>query len=170
MQGINLPDWGSFEPELEKLRDQLTKNASDKKCPELLFRGQSDSEWQLSTTLERAGCEGMSFAAYYQRAIARVRPAVETFTGVKWDAADYSIALEESFRTDRELFSLRRFPSVEFYRYLVYLRHHGFPSPLLDWTASARLVLVSSQQMDHKAQPQGESSRNDSAENHQAYI
>jgi hypothetical protein len=40
------------------------------------------SEWQLSTTLERAGCEGMSFAAYYQRAVARVRPAVETFTGI----------------------------------------------------------------------------------------
>jgi FRG domain len=82
----------------------------------------------------------MSFAAYYQRAVARARPAVEIFTGVKWDAADYSIALEESFRTDRELFSLRRFPSVELYRYLVYLRHHGFPSPLLDWTASANIA------------------------------
>src|SRR5713101_5844717 len=105
MQGLDLADWVSFEAELEKLRDELTKNTSDKKCPELLFRGQSNSEWQLSTTLERAGCEGMSFAAYYGRSVARVRPAVETFTGVKWDVADYSIALEESFRTDRELFS-----------------------------------------------------------------
>lgn len=140
MEGINLPDWGSFEPELEKLRNELTKNAVGKRRPELLFRGQSDSEWQLSTTLERAGCDGMSFAAYYLRSVARVRPAVETFTGVKWDVADYSIALEESFRTDPELFFQRGFPSVELYRYMVYLRHHGFPSPLLDWTASANIA------------------------------
>jgi hypothetical protein len=32
MQGIDLPDWGSFEPVLEKLRGELTKNAFDKRC------------------------------------------------------------------------------------------------------------------------------------------
>jgi hypothetical protein len=34
------------------------------------------------------------------------------------------------------LFQFHRFPSPDFYRYMVYLRHHGFPSPLLDWTHS----------------------------------
>jgi len=66
MEGIDLPDWNSFEPQLQELRDELATNAIDKKCPELLFRGQSDSEWQLATTLERAGCQGMSFDAYYR--------------------------------------------------------------------------------------------------------
>jgi hypothetical protein len=39
---------------------------------------------------------------------------------------------------DKELFAVLpyRFPSLELYRYLVYLRHHGFPSPLLDWSHS----------------------------------
>lgn len=140
MEARELPSWDAFEPALQKLRDELTKIAIDGRCPALLFRGQSDSEWQLRTTLERADCEGMSFAAYYQRAVARVRPAVETFTGVKWDVPDYSVALEELFRSDHELFSLHRFPSVELYRYLVYLRHHGLPSPLLDWTESANVA------------------------------
>ena len=140
MEGIDLPDWNSFEPQLQELRDELATNAIDKKCPELLFRGQSDSEWQLATTLERAGCQGMSFDAYYRRAVSRVRPAVETFTGAEWDVPLYTIALEGSFRSDRELFSSHQFPSVQLYRYLVYLRHHGFPSPLLDWTASANIA------------------------------
>lgn len=151
MEGIDCPGWKSFEDELQTLREVLADSAPDKRCPELLFRGQSDSEWELTTTLERAGCQGMSFDAYYRRAVSRVRPAVETFTGVKWDVADYSIPLVESFRTDRELFSLHRFPSVELYRYLVYLRHNGFPSPLLDWTASVHVAAFFAFREDRKA-------------------
>lgn len=64
MQGVDCPDWKSFEHELQLLRDVLADFAPDKRCPELLFRGQSDSEWELATTLERAGCKGMSFDAY----------------------------------------------------------------------------------------------------------
>jgi hypothetical protein len=131
MESVPLPNWEAFTAELQRIRDELIKNASGKP-PDLLFRGQSDSSWPLTTTLERADCEGMSFDEYYRLTVHRVRPTVEALTGATWDVPDYDVSMEQVFRGDRELFSLRRFPSVTFYRYMVYLRHHGFPSPLLD--------------------------------------
>jgi hypothetical protein len=139
MEAVSVPNWDAFAAELQKLRDGLTDTASGRSS-ELLFRGQGDSSWPLTTTLERAGWEGMSFDDYYRLAVVRVKPAVESLTGAMWDAPDYDLSMEEAFRSDRELFSLRRFPSVSFYRYMIYLRHHGFPSPLLDWTSSAHVA------------------------------
>jgi hypothetical protein len=82
----------------------------------------------------------MSFDEYYRLTVHRVRPTVEALTGTTWDVPDYDLSMEQAFRSDRELFSLRRFPSVSFYRYMAYLRHHGFPSPLLDWTLSMHVA------------------------------
>lgn len=139
MEAAYLPNWDAFTVELQKLRDQLTRNASGEP-PELLFRGHSNSDWPLTTTLERVDCEGMSFDEHYRLAVTRVRPTVEAFTGTIWEVADYDLKLEEAFRDDRELFSSLKFPSVGLYRYMVYLRHHGFPSPLLDWTSSMHVA------------------------------
>jgi hypothetical protein len=129
MEEKNLPDWESFLAEIQFLRENY-KNRP------MLFRGQPDADFRLTTTLERAGCEEMSVDAYYLL-VSRVRPAIETFTGVNWDVPEYSLQLAESFR-QRELFTvgLGSFPSPPLYRYLIYLRHHGFPSPLLDWSYS----------------------------------
>lgn len=135
MDAIELSSWTEFEGQLAKLRNELGKRASSLiHASPLLFRGQEDAEFSLITTLERMGCEGMSLSRY-NRLMLRIKPAVETFTGTIWTAPEYSDEGERSFH-DSELISLHRFPPVDLYRYMVYLRHHGFPSPLLDWSYS----------------------------------
>jgi len=129
-KGKDLPNWEALEGEVAALRSQLGSGASP-----LLFRGQNNSEFLLSTTLERAGCQRMAIRDYYRLIVSRVRPAIETFTGQSWQVPDYSIKLHDSFG-DVNFLSDQRFPSVELYPYMVYLRHHGLPSPLLDWSYS----------------------------------
>ncbi len=75
MDGEDVSGLSEFEERLREVRKMVGDRAS------LLFRGQGDSSWPLTTTLERAGCEGMSLNDHYLL-FTRVKPAVETFTGV----------------------------------------------------------------------------------------
>jgi hypothetical protein len=129
MNTRDLPDWDTFQEEIQALRATYERPTFP-----LLFRGVSDSTFPLTTTLERAGCKDMFFSEFY-RLVSRAGPAIETFTGVQWNVPEYSIEMELSFK-DINTFSDNNFPSRELYPFLVYLRHHGFPSPLLDWSRS----------------------------------
>jgi len=121
-------NWREFEQWVEKLRTDLGQEASP-----LIFRGQGDFEWPLETTLERNGHKNMSFANYYML-ITEIGPAISALTAEQ--TPRYNPNLEKGFSGAASFREPGQFPSGPEYEYMAYLRHHGFPSPLLDWSRS----------------------------------
>lgn len=124
-------NWESFEKWLSDLRSQLGPNTASR----LIFRGQANSEWPLSTTLERSARQPFPLLEYY-RLVCSVSPAAATFTGVETPLYDHKITEQLRETGPESFFDPNRFPAGSIYEYLIYLRHHGFPSPLLDWSKS----------------------------------
>lgn len=96
---------------------------------DLLYRGQANREWKLDTTLERFGGIDMGMVDYF-RCISAVRPSIDAFTGRRHDIPTrdtYVDWLAKGIPHPKEFLA---------YEYFAYLRHHGFPSPLLDWSHS----------------------------------
>jgi hypothetical protein len=102
MEEIEISEWGEFELKLKELRGNLSRGHEP-----LLFRGQSNSGWPLTTTLERAGEEGMLYSDYY-RLISSIKPAVETFSTTRWDFPPFSSTIEKSSRDYEEFPASRR--------------------------------------------------------------
>ena len=101
----------------------------------VLYRGLADSNWQLDTTLERQSSKLWTLKSYYWQ-IWRCAPQIESFSESSWNLgspADVEKDLETCFR-DYTV-------EVPHYEYWAYLRHHGFPSPLLDWSKSPYIAL-----------------------------
>ena len=69
----------------------------------------------------------LSFAEYLRK-IQMITPAVESFTSVQRK----SFTIKE----ESEVLDKTNSLSENLYSHMTYLRHHGFPSPLLDWTLS----------------------------------
>lgn len=132
MEERNVDTWEEFKAELASLRREHGQSQKVERIYALLFRGQENSCWLLSTTLDRRR-ERMLFRDYY-RMISRVRSQVESLTGKEWPIPECSEVEERSaiYEFERDLWS-GKCPA---YAYMAYLRHHGFPSPLLDWSRS----------------------------------
>jgi hypothetical protein len=127
MQEVKVDTWDELAVKVADLRATLGDDSA------LVFRGQSDSRWRLSTTLERT--HGRTLFKDYYRVISRIKPQIESFTSNRWDIPEYpeiELLCNRYEELDRDLWS-GRCPA---YDYMVHLRHHGFPSPLLDWTRS----------------------------------
>lgn len=97
---------------------------------DFLFRGQGDPTWSLESTLERYAPKLTRLTDYY-RAIAIAQIEIESLLPRTWPEVD-SLEMRKHL-SDYDAVSMFELPH---YTYLVHLRHHGFPSPLLDWSRS----------------------------------
>jgi len=125
MQVVNLATWEEFERNVFSLYELLhPKTAEDVGyVSPILFRGHSNASWLLETTLERATGK-CSRADEYYNVMLSVQPTIQSFTEKIWD-------LSHPYPSDDGI------PKPPFgYEFMAYLRHHGFPSPLLDWSRS----------------------------------
>jgi hypothetical protein len=143
MKKIELDSWSQFAAEIAEIRRGREElQALHRRSFEIpLFRGLGCSAWALETTLERAYPFELSFEirdlpTYYSY-ISRSKSSVETLTEADWgalpDPPDFEKSLADFETLGAQFFFIKSGP---LYRFLIYLRHHGFPSPLLDWTAS----------------------------------
>ena len=126
-----IKNWEEFEKKLiseEKQRTENFKNEVKKRGHRLsvtdpLFRGQADEMWSLSTTLERFYQErGQNLQEFstkeYFGILKKINHGVSSNYGLPEKCEDKGMGAPAG------------------YDLMAHLRHHRFPSPLLDWTVS----------------------------------
>jgi hypothetical protein len=131
----DLNKWDDFLEAVEGLKAQtlaLREKTPGVRIPDLLFRGQRESDWTLETTLERYHPALLTIAHYYT-SIWAAKSQIEAYTEQRWEIEPPDTYRDKARDSDAGLFFKAQFPG---YDYMAYLRHHGFPSPLLDWTRS----------------------------------
>ncbi|NJM35580.1 MAG: FRG domain-containing protein [Rhodomicrobium sp.] len=128
--------WTDFEDYMRKDADvynenrQKERNGATGHFSRWIYRGQTNADWFLETTLERYLVEefGRTTEKYdlkkYYSYLSAIVPSINSLTKYKFKEFNpWDISLEEN-------------SSLPHYELLCYARHHGFPSPLLDWSMS----------------------------------
>lgn len=129
METRDLNGWDDFEAALRSLRASAQPIEAIPLSSKLLFRGQSDAAWELLSTLERRVPHPMSWQNY-MRLVRSTTSHVQTFTDRTWTIPQWHDVRDWGHDYDDQM------KEIPAYDYWVYLRHHGFPSPLLDWSRS----------------------------------
>ncbi len=130
-KGTDLCSWEQFLERLEWLRGKRKKCPSTKVLS-ILYRGDRNPQRNLDTSLEREGLH-VTFDQYFTR-VTTICAEVESMSGRRWDVMPDETAYLGWIASLGDGSKAPRAPPG--YEYLAYLRHHGFPSPLLDWSRS----------------------------------
>ena len=122
MKEIRIDTW----PDLIRNFDTILKGKDDaennNKRYNLLFRGHASDDWKLKSTLERKVIELPSCESYASE-LRSIRSAFESYYGLTMDKSKY-LPISDNHTAPQD------------YELMVLLRHHGYPTPILDWTRS----------------------------------
>lgn len=136
MEEINVTSNEEFMMRLRKTLNQwsIGSNYQPIAPSTILYRGQPNSDDKLETTLERSS--NIISARDYLSICLRSNSYFEAEVERKYDDISRSKIEEWASTIDRAV--ILDLPWMD---YLTYLRHHGFPSPFLDWTQSLHIAL-----------------------------
>jgi len=133
---VEIP-FSSFEELEQEVEKELSRIKNLMKTNPLkyyslpLFRGQRKSSWKLKSTLERyIKSPEYPYLDYLQK-MRNVQRDIQRETGKEFD-------LNQTFGGSNSNFQF--IPYQGEYEFMAYLRHHGFPSPLLDWTSKIEVA------------------------------
>src|SRR5689334_1780817 len=141
MKTVALKTWKAFELEVRKLEqdyiDLQKKNIATNNNIELptpVYRGHADASWPLATTLERADRSELThhLLIYYEN-ILKVKSEIETFASTSFGIMPDLYQYRDWLESTGPITTAAKLPALD---YMSYLRHYGFPSPLLDWSHS----------------------------------
>ncbi|MDD4005239.1 MAG: FRG domain-containing protein [Elusimicrobiaceae bacterium] len=129
LETIECISWNEFKQKLPSIESKCIKLADNTTFTPMAayFRGQADAKWELKTTLERethfelySSCKDyISLLNKIDGAIKSIHPESPKF--------DYKNHLDKSHML---------FSNNDLLEYFAFVRHLGFPSPLLDWSRS----------------------------------
>ncbi len=122
-----------FGEEIFKYKSELSE------APVILFRGQSNNTWTIKSSLERElerhGEEEISCEKYY-RIIDRYKPLMNPIIENRFKRQTTHNGYPFNFNEYEE--GSWELPEME---YMAYLRHHGFPTPSIDFSRSCFIAL-----------------------------